>query len=135
MLESFPHVTQANCRPTSDPTEAYNCVGWAAHSQLDYIWPDERQQFSWPEGLPREETVDCMKRFFALMKFSECGDGSLESGFEKIAIYADRHGVQHVARQLLPSGRWTSKMGEKLDVEHTTPEVLSDHVLGGCSPS
>jgi hypothetical protein len=73
MLEGFPHATLANCMPHSDPTEEYNCVGWAVHSQRDFIWPDEREQFSWPLDLPRDESVDGMKAFFARVGFADCG--------------------------------------------------------------
>jgi hypothetical protein len=130
MLEGFPHVTIRNCIPTSDPTEEYNCVGWAVHSQRDFIWPDEREQFSWPIDMTRDETVPTMRRFFEHLGFAVCGDSALEAGFEKIAIYGNAEGVQHVARQKLRGGMWTSKMGEKLDVDHTTPEVLSDYIFG-----
>ena len=50
-------------------------------------------------------------------------DLSLEIGFEKVAIYSDAHGPQHVARQL-PDGKWTSKLGQQVDVEHSTLSVL-----------
>lgn len=129
MLEGFPHVTIRNCIPKSDPTEEYNCVGWAVHSQRDFIWPDEREQFSWPIDMTRDETVSTMKRFFERLGFVVCSDSALETGFEKIAIYGNADGVQHVARQKL-RGMWTSKMGEKLDVDHATPEVLSDYIFG-----
>jgi hypothetical protein len=47
-----------------------------------------------------------------------CDHGELEAGFEKIAIYvgADSE-VKHAARQL-PSGLWTSKLGDFEDIEH-----------------
>ena len=58
--------------------------------------------------------------------FAMCSDGSLEVGFEKIAIYSMSGGVawDHVARQL-PDGQWTSKLGELLDITHTDLESLT----------
>lgn len=42
-----------------------------------------------------------------------------EEGFEKIAIYIDSHGKPtHAARQL-SSGKWTSKLGQLEDIEHS----------------
>ena len=46
------------------------------------------------------------------------GDGALpKAGFEKIALFALLEVPKHASRQL-PSGRWTSKLGEMEDVEH-----------------
>ncbi len=61
-------------------------------------------------------------RAYATIGYSECANGSLENGFEKIALYADGEGqVTHAARQL-PSGKWTSKLGDLEDIEHSHPE-------------
>ena len=45
-------------------------------------------------------------------------DESLEPGFEKVALYALGGVPKHAARQL-SSGRWSSKLGDLEDVEHT----------------
>jgi len=68
--------------------------------------------------------------FFSLMGFMKCADDTLEPGIEKIAIYGNHEGPQHVARQL-SSGRWTSKFSDKLDAEHTTPDVVTCPTYGG----
>ena len=118
-----------NFVPKSDPTGEYNCVGWAVHNQRNYIWPDARGQFAWPPDMPREESVAAFQIFFSRMGFSECDSLEYESGFEKIAIYANRDGPQHVARQL-PRGAWTRKMGEMIDAEHPTVDVLAGPGFG-----
>lgn len=46
-----------------------------------------------------------------------CDHGELEEGFEKVAIYAVENEPKHAARQL-PSGKWTSKLGLYIDLEH-----------------
>ena len=50
-----------------------------------------------------------------------CDDVDSEPGFERVAIYAVGNepnlSPQHAARQL-PSGRWTSKLGDWEDIEH-----------------
>ena len=52
-------------------------------------------------------------------------DASLESGFQKIAIYAEAENVpRHVARQL-PNGDWTSKIGQYEDIQHRTLDALT----------
>jgi hypothetical protein len=52
----------------------------------------------------------------------ECEDGRLESGFEKIALFALEGLPKHAARQL-QSGRWTSKLGRLEDIEHTLDDL------------
>jgi hypothetical protein len=37
--------------------------------------------------------------------------------------------VKHAARQL-PTGRWTSKLGKAVDIEHDTPEGVTGPVYG-----
>jgi hypothetical protein len=41
----------------------------------------------------------------------------VETGLEKVAIFAKGETALHVARQL-PSGKWTSKIGRWEDIEH-----------------
>jgi hypothetical protein len=48
----------------------------------------------------------------------------LEEGFDKVAIFANKDRVTHMARQLR-SGRWTSKLGPLEDVEHDLHAVES----------
>jgi len=51
---------------------------------------------------------------------------SIEDGWEKIAIFADEQGEPlHAARQL-PSGRWTSKLGADVDIEHDLAALEGD---------
>lgn len=54
---------------------------------------------------------------FQSLGFGVCQKEDLESGFEKIALFADDNVPEHAARQL-PNGRWTSKLGELEDIEH-----------------
>jgi hypothetical protein len=50
--------------------------------------------------------------------YVECTEEALETGFEKMATFADAGLLtRHVARQL-STGRWTSKLGELEDIEH-----------------
>jgi hypothetical protein len=42
----------------------------------------------------------------------------LESGFEKIALYALEGHPKHAARQL-PDGAWSSKLGKYIDIAHS----------------
>lgn len=55
--------------------------------------------------------------------YTICDTEEHEPDFEKVAIYLDHEDDVHAARQL-PSGRWTSKLGEKHDLEHNTLKAL-----------
>jgi hypothetical protein len=79
--------------------------------------------------MARDDSLDSVKAFLERVGFQECATSAVEIGFEKVAIYADRHGPQHVARQL-PNGRWTSKLGAAIDAEHDTLNVLEGGTSG-----
>lgn len=49
--------------------------------------------------------------------FQCCDDGQIDSGFEKVAIYAVGDEVTYAARQL-EGGRWVSKLSPDEDIEH-----------------
>ncbi|MCU0346165.1 MAG: hypothetical protein MUC59_04450 [Saprospiraceae bacterium] len=57
-------------------------------------------------------------QFFQRFGYLPCGDGELEPGFQKIALFAKGKKPSHAARQL-PDGAWTSKIGAWVDVRHT----------------
>jgi hypothetical protein len=107
---------------TSPRTRFYNCVAFAASETRRWWWPTV---FSyWPENVPREETLQAFILAFRTLGYNPCEDGELESGFEKVAIYADEDKVpSHMARQL-PSGVWISKCGRMEDIEHETLAAL-----------
>ena len=57
-------------------------------------------------------------RALGTRNYFQCSDGTLEPGFEKVAIYADSSGTPtHVACQLA-DGRWSSKLGDWEDIIH-----------------
>ncbi len=66
-------------------------------------------------------------RVFEIHGYSETDDRSLETEYEKIAIYTSFDGPEHVARQKA-LGAWTSKAGRGVDVdmEHTLESLGGD---------
>jgi hypothetical protein len=55
---------------------------------------------------------------FTSLGYTVCEGEEPESGYEKIALFADGDGrPTHAARQL-PNGRWSSKLGKAEDIEH-----------------
>ena len=68
-------------------------------------------------------------RLFANEGFSICEEDIWESGYEKIAIYEFVGQFTHVALQL-DDGRWTSKLGERETITHSSPADLTDSLYG-----
>jgi hypothetical protein len=118
LRDDFPNLAAEGYSETSPATEDYNCIAWAAGRDDDWWWPDPGFTSYWPEAAPRTETLAAFQAAFALLGYEPCDDGSLERGFEKVALYAHNGTPKHAARQL-PDGRWTSKLGQGVDISHT----------------
>lgn len=127
---SFPSLRSHGYSITSQATIEYNCIAWAAGDMGAWWWPDPMNLGYWPPSIPRKETLEAFVKAYELLGYDICKDASHEEGFEKIAIYVDSNGKPtHAARQL-SSGRWTSKLGELEDIEHTTLDGLYGPTYG-----
>jgi hypothetical protein len=124
-LESlFPRLAQTTFALESPATDLYNCIAWAAEQNNVWWWPDPLNVSFWPLGIPRVETLEAFEQAYSLLGYQRCADPTLESGFQKIAIFADQQRKPtHAARQL-PDGDWTSKIGELEDISHRRLEAL-----------
>ena len=118
----FPGLQGAAHQITSLATGEYNCIASAVGDVGRWWWPDPLGKRYWPAGVIRAETVSAFQEAFESLGFVNCADEHLEPDFEKIALFADDKGPQHAARQL-PSGRWTSKLGELEDIEHAPDDL------------
>ena len=113
----FPLLRPDNYQVTSPPDKAYNCIAWAGGVIDRRVWPSQKGYW-WPTGISQEETTEAFIQFYARSGYELCGNADSENGYEKIAIYCDDGGTpEHAARQL-PSGQWTSKLGEYHDITH-----------------
>ncbi len=111
----------------SAATKEYNCIAWAAGESDRFWWPDSMGVGYWPEGIPRQESVGAFVEAYRTIGYEVCHDSQLESGFDKVAIYTDGTGKPTHAARLLREGRWTSKLGKSVDIEH-------DKLLGDFPP-
>jgi hypothetical protein len=118
----FPNL--GNWTETSPVTRSYNCAAFAA-GDTDVRWePFPPGQYYWPQRVRRSYEVSAFVEAYKTHGFEVCADGSQESGYEKIVIYANEYGgAEHVSRQIA-GGKWTSKMGDEEDIVHDTPESL-----------
>ncbi len=112
----YPQLASEGYSVESPPDARYNCIAWAAGDVFNWWWPNPIGY--WPLNVPKESTVTAFTLLFEQLGYTVCRDESLEEGYEKIALYALGRIVKHAARQLT-SGRWTSKVGQNIDIEHT----------------
>ena len=88
-------------------------------------WWDHVPGYYWPDGLPRDESVEAYVGLFRRLGFESCDNSEPEPGFEKIAVYGKAGKFSHVARSL-ESGNWTSKLGTLEDIEHDDLDSLTE---------
>lgn len=124
---AFPRLTPTNHRPTSPPSANYNCVAWAA-SDVAHWW---QPGVYWPTEVPSDDYgIGVLEMAFRALGYEDCGtDDSLESGFEKVALYGGTVFYTHAARQM-PTGKCSSKLGKAEDIEHDTPDDVAGGVYG-----
>ena len=120
----YPNLVKRGYQKTSEEDANYNCIGWALGYSDQWWEPGKNESWHvWPNDDPDQD----FSNYVAAAKsegFVECTSDAVESGFEKIALYIAQNGTgSHAARQL-PSGKWTSKMGENEDIEHNTLDAL-----------
>jgi hypothetical protein len=138
----FPKLVPAGYEKTSDETGlppkegAYNCIAWAASDiHRGFWWPDENNY--WPCWSERQETIANFVKAFKWLGYRVCDNSRLESGFEKIALYALGDVPKHMARQLKDNS-WTSKCGGYEDITHYTLDAVESygpyppHAIYGC---
>ncbi len=128
----FPNLRDEDWSETSEIDPGYNCIAYAAGRTDVYWWPDSFApplDDYWPANVTREETIEAFVELYGTFDYELCSDGSLESGYEKVAIYAIGTTPTHAAKQL-PDGRWTSKLGIAEDIQHHNVECLNGPCYG-----
>jgi hypothetical protein len=130
LFAAFPALRTTPFRVTSPSDPVYNCIAWAAGRTTEWWWPlDNTPRTYWPTGVPRQVTISAFLSTFLTLGYAVCADDTIEPGFVKLAMFADSAGVPtHAARQL-PTGRWTSKLGQGEDIEHDL-RALEGHLYG-----
>jgi hypothetical protein len=119
----FPNLASVGYFLTSEQSDEYNCVAWAV-GDTTRVWQGHRTTGYWPPGATEGFTIEALVSAFEQEGFAVCAGGDLETGFEKVALCADKQSCwQHAAKQLA-SGEWSSKIGEFEDIKHRTPHAL-----------
>ncbi len=128
----FPKLRTSEFKETSPRTPTYNCIAWAVGDNQKWWWPDSMNNYYWPSNVKREETIDAFSEAFHKIGYDKCADGSLETGYQKIAFYELNGKITHAARQL-KDGRWASKIGSWEDIEHDLVDGLEGQKYGVAS--
>jgi len=128
--QAFPKLLDPIIK-TSEATPSYNCIAWAAGDDQRWWEAAPLAQCYWPIPVSTDPiAVSTLIEAYEAVGFVVCNDVSLEFLWERVIIYAHGpHEYTHAARQL-GDGRWTSKLGEGIDLTHRTPAELSGPAYG-----
>jgi hypothetical protein len=127
---NYPHLLPEGFKNSSCMDSAYNCIAWAVAADVEnWWWPPGGNGSYWPPELSsRDVSVATFTEMFISKGFEECQDDNYEEGYEKIALYTNGGIPTHAARQL-PSGQWTHKIGQNVDIE-TSLKGVQDSKTG-----
>jgi hypothetical protein len=96
---------------------------------VQWWWPNSDDGY-WPDGVPQEETVPAFVAAYKTRGYFPCETGDLEEGFEKIALYGNAQGTPKHASHQLPDGKWESKLGGGVDIQHDSLLELTGKEYG-----
>ena len=124
---AFPNLASERFEIEDEPSPRYNCIAYAAGDTSKWWWPDGINY--WPPWATPTTKMESLQEAFAGEGYEQCEDGSIEPGYQKVALYEAHSAMQHAAVQM-PDGRWRSKMGKGPVIEHRNPESLSSGIYG-----
>ncbi len=123
----WPALQDSDFEETSPDDRRYNCIAHAV-DETAVRW--DPASGHWPDGVARDLTLDAFEAAFTTKGYERCEGPEVEPGFDKVAIYADPNDEPlHTAKQLT-SGRWTSKLGSLIDIDHVSLECLEGREYG-----
>ncbi len=127
----IPRLSSQPYRITSPRDTRYNCFAWAAGDQ-HRVWSPVLigSGVHWPPGIPALPSLAGVVSAYERVGFEVCDSPELEDDAEKIAIFCAPDGEpRHAARQLA-DGRWTSKLGDHVDIEHDDLDAVGGAFYG-----
>jgi hypothetical protein len=137
----FSNLKDGEFELTSPFDSKYNCIAHAAEKNNIYWWSVDKalvgNDVFWFNNVPGEATLENFIAAFRKLGYEPCENSEPEQDFEKVAIYvstkdeihAPKGSVTHMARQL-SDGKWTSKLGEDVDISHNTLQAVEGNVYG-----
>lgn len=126
----IPGLKRAAYRITSPEDPDYNCVAWGLRDTGRWWSPGPDQRNHWPRDVPAWPSLTAFVELFEREGYERCEADGYEEGVEKIAIFTyPSEEPTHIARQL-KGGKWTSKLGADVDIEHDELRAVSCGLLG-----
>lgn len=123
LIRAFPNLSNEEFEIICPECTRYNCIAYAA-GDTSQPWGDE-PGYCWPREVPRSPTIGGLENLFRWLGFKKCRGPRLESGYQKVALYAYQGFWTHAALQM-PNGRWRSKVGKGGPlIEHQTPRGVA----------
>ena len=137
----FENLKDGEFEITSPFDAKYNCIAHAAEDDSRWWWAVDTKTAGndvfWFNNIPSQATLENFILAFQKLGYQPCKNAETEEGFEKVAIYvstkdethAPKGTPTHIARQL-PNGKWTSKLGQDVDISHSTLNNLEGNLYG-----
>ena len=129
----FPRtIDDKHLEPTSEETDAYNCIAWAMRLPDRWIEPNEGAGTWWPihnQNIDEACSQEGLVHAFEKLGFQRCDNNHKEFFYDKVALYCqpidnDRdNGWTHAAR-ILSEEEYHSKAGESFDFHHGSGDRL-----------
>ncbi|MCY4264219.1 MAG: hypothetical protein OXE78_05130 [Gammaproteobacteria bacterium] len=128
LVRIFPRLSSEGLRIVEEETNQYNCIAYAVGDKNTWWWPN-KAEFFWPPWSISDTKIESLEQVFDGLGYEKCEDHSLETGYEKVALYEKQGLFTHASLQMA-SGHWRSKLGIGPLIEHLCPESLTSEVYG-----
>lgn len=137
----FENLKDGEYELTSPFDAKYNCIAHAAGENDRWWWSVDTKTAGndvfWFNNIPGQTTLENFILAFGKLGYEPCDSAELENNFEKVAVYvstedalhAPKGSPTHMVRQL-SDGRWTSKLGQDVDISHQTLQSLEGKIYG-----
>jgi len=137
----FENLNDGEFEITSPFDPKYNCIAHAANDNEKWWWAVDSANAGndvfWFNNIPHQPKLESFVLAFQKLGYQPCKNAELENGFEKVAIYVSAkdevHSPKgtptHMARQL-SSGKWTSKLGQDVDISHKSLQNIEGKSYG-----
>lgn len=133
----FENISPNDFKCSSDPETDYNCIAWAAGKTNRPWWPEPTWPYFWPAGLPKSPAQEAERLAHFISAFKMEGyrvcfwmRSRYQRGYEKVAIYVNEKGRATHAARMLPTGVWSSKLGNEEDIEHKDLQCIQGKAYG-----
>ena len=127
LIRDFPKLVDEEFEIICPASDRYNCVAYAA-GDTGQPWSDEPEDY-WPPQVARNPSIAGLENLFRWLGFKKCNGPKLEASYQKVALYASQGLWTHAALQM-PNGRWRSKLGIGVLIEHRTPLSVTGDLYG-----